>query len=637
MKLQPRTIVNLAFAGFVLTVFALAAHVARSVQGGGAAFEDVVRANKVSSAYYQALNAATLAELHATRFFITPNAEDRREYDNALRDSFAATNLITEEGTESDQQRISDLFNEYAPRIVNATRTFAALERGEPVTDLIPTTSLIQQVQDDLRAQATLSQEAAAHSLSDFRANQRSQQLASLSAFAVAVPLMLALLMVIRHYERGEIRSEVAMRRLEHAALTDSLTGLGNHRAFQEELSREVAEARSLKQTLALAVADVDRFKDINDSEGHAKGDQILLQLGKLWQKAAGDRQVFRIGGDEFAVLLPSWDADSARGFMESLRMFALDGLGGSTVSIGLAAFEDEDDSEILREKADIALYLAKRRGRNAVSVYAGEGGISSPVTQAKIDSFRYLLQYASVNVAFQPVFLTEGRDIVGFEALTRIPPRFGLEGPQEAFDIAERLGRSYDLDMICINAILARAAEIPEDAILFLNLAPRSLEHAEFTVGSLHRMVVAAGFRPERICFELTERSSASVEVVQRVVGELAAVGFRIALDDVGAGNSGLEMLRVIPVDYVKIDHSVVRGAVEPGTGRAVLMAIVAFASEAGAFVIAEGIENEDMLRLVEGTSGRTGAFRIHGLQGYLLGRPSESFTDVLESRLAA
>jgi diguanylate cyclase (GGDEF)-like protein len=448
---------------------------------------------------------------------------------------------------------------------------------------------------------------------------------------------MLTLLIVMRHYERGEIRTEVAIRQLELAALTDSLTGLGNHRAFQENLTGVVARARQQGKPLSLALADVDRFKDINDSEGHAKGDKILLQLGKLWQKTAGEQRVFRIGGDEFAIILPNWDAGDAHAFMENMRLFALDGLGGSTVSIGLATLGEEDDGEILREKADIALYLAKRRGRNAVCVYSGEGGITSPVTQAKIDSFRYLIQYASVNVAFQPVFFTARPGIVGFEALTRIPTRFGLDGPQEAFDIAERLGRSYDLDMICIRTILSRASDLPKDATLFMNLAPRSLEHAEFTVEALHKLVLDAGFTPDRICFELTERSTASIDVVQRVVAELSDRGYRVALDDVGAGNSGLEMLRVVPVDFVKIDHSVVKGAVEPGTGRAVLMAIVAFASEAGAFVIAEGIEDEEMLAMVEETSGRTGSLQIHGVQGYLLGAPTETLSEAIPERSIA
>ena len=127
----------------------------------------------------------------------------------------------------------------------------------------------------------------------------------------------------------------------------------------------------------------------------------------------------------------------------------------------------------------------------------------------------------------------------------------------------------------------------------------------------------------PAQVCFEITERSTAPIEVIQREVAGLKQCGFKIALDDVGAGNSGLEMMRRLRVDFVKIDRSVLLGAVEKGPGRGVLLAIVVFASEAGAFVIAEGIETQEMLAVIQETN--RGPFAVQGIQGFILGVPAQ------------
>ncbi len=618
--------VKLAFVAFVGILVGLLVHIGMRLEAGNASTETVARASQTSSAYYQLLNAASRAELHATSFLRTRDPQDRAGFDLALRDAYAASKVIDEEGSVEDRRRFRDVLGTYAQQIAETQRTFAAIERGQISPAEPPGIEIIHEVQLVLTREASASQARALETLDGYQRGQRNQMIFSVGALLFGLPVMLALLMVIQHYERRYLVSEVEMHRLERVALTDSLTGLRNHRSFQEQLTSSVVEAMGAQTNLSLALVDIDRFKDVNDSEGHARGDQILIMVAKLLEKGGSNSHIFRIGGDEFAIILPGMEPNEVLGFGESLRILAAQGLGGSTLSIGLAHRDRDDDGEILREKADIALYRAKRRGRNAVAIYAGESGVTSPVTQVKINSLRYLLQYASVDVAFQPVWLTEGRRLIAYEALTRIPARFGLNGPQEAFDIAERLGRSYDLDMIAIEAILDRAKVIPNDAMLFVNLSPRSLEHAKFSVDGLAAKVRTAGFEPSRVCFELTEHSTASVELVQRIVADMRAAGFRIALDDVGSGNSGLEMLRLIPVDYVKIDRSVVRGAVELGAGRAVLMAIVAFAAEAGAFVIAEGIEDEEMMHLVEEISEKVGTFRIQGVQGYLLGKPSES-----------
>jgi len=214
----------------------------------------------------------------------------------------------------------------------------------------------------------------------------------------------------------------------------------------------------------------------------------------------------------------------------------------------------------------------------------------------------------------------------LGYEALTRPAPEYGLRGPQEAFDIAERIGRAHDLDALCRAAILARAAELPADALLFVNLSPQTLDHNILAGTALLDAVAAAGLTPDRVVLELTERSMARLDVVVREGARLRALGFKLALDDTGAGNAGLEMLSHLPVDFVKVDRSIVVGAADDGAARAVLAGIIAIARETGAYVIAEGIEDAEMLGLVRHAGGpsATRGEGVRGAQGYFLGRPS-------------
>jgi EAL domain-containing protein (putative c-di-GMP-specific phosphodiesterase class I) len=227
---------------------------------------------------------------------------------------------------------------------------------------------------------------------------------------------------------------------------------------------------------------------------------------------------------------------------------------------------------------------------------------------------------------------------MLGVEALARPWPGYGLDGPGEMFAIADKIGRAHDLDAVCRSAALARAHEIPDDLLLFLNVNPQSLAHDTLRDRRLVDEVTAAGLEPERVVLEITERSDARLDQVIADATRLSSLGFHLALDDVGAGNAGLEMLRELPVDFVKIDQSIITAAVDDTQAQAVLMAIVAYASCVDAFVIAEGIETEAILDFVRNAAElevRQDS-PIPGGQGYLLGRPSVDISQ-LATPLAA
>jgi diguanylate cyclase (GGDEF)-like protein len=418
--------------------------------------------------------------------------------------------------------------------------------------------------------------------------------------------------------------------RLYRAALQrarrDGLTDLDNHRAFQDELARAVDEAARYDTTVTLALLDIDDFKFENDRHGHQHGDRLLCELAELLrEQRAGDR-AFRLGGDEFALLLSHTTEGEADAPLERIRESVEQRLSGVTTSIGFSAVCSEDrEPTSLWGRADAALLEAKRRGGNAVVAATEVADSVAVVTIEKVRAVRSLIDEGAVDVAFQPIWELAGTRVLGYEALAR-PRTTELSGPGEAFEIADSIGRGHELDAICRRATLRAAAELPGGSLLFLNVSPQTLEHDALAGDSLVLAVRGAGYEPEQVVLEITERTDARKELLVPEAARLRELGFKLALDDVGAGNAGLEMLSVLPVDFIKIDRAVVANAVDDRGARAVMLGIMAFARESGAFVIAEGIETEAMLELArdpdpDRDSRPVGA---HGAQGFLLGRPA-------------
>jgi diguanylate cyclase (GGDEF)-like protein len=458
----------------------------------------------------------------------------------------------------------------------------------------------------------------------------------------VALTAVIALLVVlirwmIRQILRPAAELEAARARLHRAfeevrefALVDGLTGLGNHRSFQEEFESLLDQARRYRHELSLVLLDVDEFKQVNDAQGHAVGDELLAEVGRLLheQIRRADR-AFRIGGDEFAILLPHTGADGAA---QLARRILATGLAVRpaasyarpiSFSAGVASYpEHATNREQLQLYADSAMYRGKRSGRTVITVVdpALDGErVDEQKRAALSEAVATVIDERLLRPVYQPLVHLETGRVIGFEGLIRPTPGSPFANPGALFAAAEVGGRIVDLDLACLAAVIAGATAIPAPLLVTLNISPRTLEAPEFGAARLINMLDHAGFPADRVILEITEREV--IHDVPRVVSVLErcrAAGIRIAADDVGAGNAGLRLLSQFHFDVVKIDLSLVQAGTGRETVRSVLSALVDLARRWGALVVAEGVETRAQLAMA-------GELAIDAGQGYLLGRPGD------------
>ena len=428
--------------------------------------------------------------------------------------------------------------------------------------------------------------------------------------------------------ERAEIYQLYGQAR--RAALVDGLTGLGNHRAFQDELAFQLEEAQWQGAPLALLVFDVDGLKAVNDGNGHDAGDRLLAAVGQITAAIMrrGDR-AFRVGGDEFAVILPNSDVEI--GLEVGRRMLAAALRGGDpsapiepfSLSIGVSAYPDPSpETHELYRHADAALYWCKRHGRTAVVAFDpshhGETATERPIAELAADVVTVLAKRA-LRPVYQPIFSMETGLPVGFEALVRPTDGAPFRDAGSLFTAAELVSQTVELDLLCLDIVAAGAAQLPEGTYLSVNLSPRTLGSSLFRANDVKGILRRHSIGLDRVVLELTERETVEdLDELRRNVDTLRSAGLRLAADDVGAGNAGLRLLSEMQFDVVKIDLSLVQAGTAHDPSHAILRALQGLAAQWNATVVAEGIETSEQLAVVRGLGICAG-------QGYLLGRPAK------------
>jgi len=413
------------------------------------------------------------------------------------------------------------------------------------------------------------------------------------------------------------------------AALVDPLTGLGNHRAFQEEFDRQLDGVRRSNQALSLVLIDVDDFKAINEAAGHATGDQALTEVAKVLRSGLrrSDR-IFRVGGDEFAVIMTGIRAEEAHTVARRILSTCLEprrAAGferGLSFSAGIASAPamGVDRSE-LYGRADDALFQAKRDGRTAIRVYDPSssdlplsGDRLARAAHAVVD----VVSGTAVSSVYQPIVDLRTGAVVGFEGLTRPDAGTAFEDPASMFSVAEASGRTADLDWLCARAILSGVAgKLQPHQVLSLNLSPMTVEAPEFQTQALLGILALAGISPDRFILEITERHPIDdLGTLRSKLDACRAAGMRVALDDVGTGNMGLRLLSQIQFDLIKLDLSAIQTSTQREASLDIFRTLLELSTRRGALAVAEGVETLDQLHMALDLGLERG-------QGFLLARP--------------
>jgi diguanylate cyclase (GGDEF)-like protein len=418
-------------------------------------------------------------------------------------------------------------------------------------------------------------------------------------------------------------------------ALFDQVTGLANRASFCRQVERLLAE-RSEEGLAALFFIDLDGFKGVNDTLGHAAGDQLLARVaGRLREVAmaqasagAGDCLIGRLAGDEFTLFVPSLpDMDSAGRIARAIQ-FALRerfDLGSQHVdlgaSIGVACYPEHGDTlSALLRSADIAMYHAKRQGRNRAEMFTAELALEA-ADRAELERDLLLgLQREEFLLEFQPQIEIGSGRAIGAEALVRwAHPERDLVMPGSFVPVAEESGAIVALGDWVMGRVCETAARWARAGVrqrIAINISSRELGQADFFMRLRHAI---DAHQAPAVMLELEITESLAMEMKARTLDQIGALrreGVRIAIDDFGTGYSNLSRLRELPVDRVKIDRSLVRDIAVSAEARTICSAVVGLIQGLGMEVVVEGVETEaqmEMLRVIGCTL----------FQGYHLARP--------------
>ncbi|MCU7839630.1 MAG: EAL domain-containing protein [Candidatus Thiodiazotropha sp. (ex Troendleina suluensis)] len=429
-----------------------------------------------------------------------------------------------------------------------------------------------------------------------------------------------------------------------HQANFDSLTGLSNRSLFMDRLDRALAYARRHEHKLVLLFIDLDRFKDVNDTLGHAIGDLLLQEAAQRLQGCVRDMDtVSRLGGDEFTVILPEvvdgMSATIVAGtILTSLsRPFEMDEQEAQlSASIGITIFpQDGENPGMLLQNADTAMYRAKAEGRNTFRYFTWEMNKEAGGRVTLEAALRRALKREEFELHYQPILTASDGDLIGAEALIRWEsPELGLMGPNEFIPLAEESGLIVPIGDWVLKKAAADLAKWDHAGLvlqkLSVNVSIVQFQMKGFTCKILD-ILNSQPHLKSRLFFEITESvfMDEHREPGARL-GKLREQGIGIAIDDFGTGYSSLSYLKRFPVDKIKIDRSFVRDVTCDPEDAALCEAIIAMAHHLGLEVVAEGVETDQQWQFLR-DSGCDYA------QGYLFGRPMpfDRFTDYLKQNL--
>jgi diguanylate cyclase (GGDEF)-like protein len=427
------------------------------------------------------------------------------------------------------------------------------------------------------------------------------------------------------NFDRDEEKRR-ADEQIQYLATHDALTGLPNRAMFNELLDLSIKSARRNSRNCAVLFIDLDRFKIINDTLGHAAGDSLLIQVGQRLRSCVRESDVVvRLGGDEFIVILNEISHRDQAALIAAKVLSSVSAgimLAGheshTSASIGIAVFpSDGTDVETLTKNADMAMYLAKEHGRSEFRFFENEMDASVAAHNKLGQELRHALTAGQFEVHYQPIMSIDDRRTVGMEALVRWQhPQRGLMSPDKFIPLAEETQLIDRLGEWVLRQACSDASTWPPAIQIAVNVSPVQFRSSDL-VSRVASILVETGLPAKRLELEITE--SVLLQHSEKNIAalhELRALGVSIALDDFGTGHSSLSYLRTFPFDKIKIDRSFVSEMSRMDVCAAIVCAVANLGRSLEITTTAEGVETKEQLELVR-AAGCTQA------QGYLFGRP--------------
>jgi diguanylate cyclase (GGDEF)-like protein len=458
----------------------------------------------------------------------------------------------------------------------------------------------------------------------------------------IALSLLLGLLMFILGTSRSRALALVSEKtdELRYQALHDPLTGLPNRALITDRIEQLLARNRRSGTAAAAMYVDLDDFKNVNDTLGHAAGDQLLLAVAARLSGTLREADTIgRMGGDEFVVLIDGGSLDIApelvaERLLEVMRQpFGLDAAPlplTVTVSVGIAIGDRSSPGELLRD-ADVALYLAKAAGKDCFEVFRPEMDTDiRRVYELEFD-LRCALEYHQFRLVYQPIYNLEDLSLFGVEALLRWDhPTFGEVQPDEFVPLLESSGRIIEVGRWVLNEACRQTAywhELGSTTLrVSVNVSGRQLDH-DTIVDDVREALRLSGLDPAVLTVEVTETAlMRDTETTAKRLRELKTIGVQLAIDDFGTGYSSLAYLAKFPVDCLKIDRAFTSAISRSTESRALVRTLVQLGRDLGLTTLAEGVETTEQI-------DRLRDEHVDQAQGFLMARPLEA--DVLATTI--
>ncbi|TPG93887.1 EAL domain-containing protein [Pseudomonas caspiana] len=603
---------------------------------------EAISSSVLSDYYSAAATAVSAAESQERQYQLEPSPEVRRLFDAAMKELTNSLEQVYHSGSRKDRLLVADVRSELPSYLESIQRLFDAVDRRDRAevrridnNEADPTFDKIEKAV--LQASAEHDQESIS-SLGKLRTRE------SFNANTTPIVFVVGLILVglfAKVLQRTRVELDSQREGALHASLHDKLTGLANRTLLADRLEQALRLGRRHNSITGLLLFDLDRFKEVNDTLGHHYGDLLLNQIGRRLVSVAREVDtVARLGGDEFAILLPS--VDGLEGALKAaLRLhaaitavFEIEGIDldvEASVGVVISGLHG-DDASTLMQRADIAMYEAKKQG-NGILTYDPGADQRSPERLAMLGDLRRGLDRGELFLDYQPqVSLSTGK-IMGVEALVRWRhPVRGLINPDEFIPFAELTGIIGSLTQYVLNLALCQVRTWADAGIwmqVAVNISSRNLLDEKLVI-QITDLLGRYKLDPNLLVIEVTESAIMLDSYLARtILKQLHSMGIRIAIDDFGAGYTSLAQLKDLPISELKIDKSFVLSMQDDQADELIVRSIIDLGHNLGMKVIAEGVETADVFSAL-------GAFSCDMAQGFHVCRPitAEAFTQWYEER---